>query len=117
MAIGISNSGRTSETIEMLVLAKASGAFTVAVTGDRRLTARPGRRRVHRQRHADAHLQPDDLSAKHAQLLVLDLLYLLIAQQDLATTADRLAAFARGGRRPPPAPPSGGAPGEPEATR
>ena len=33
------------------------------------------------------YLQPDDLSAKHAQLLVLDLIYLLVAQQDYAATA------------------------------
>ena len=45
VAIGISNSGRTNETIEMLDAAKSSGAFTVAITSDRHLAARPGRRR------------------------------------------------------------------------
>lgn len=90
VAIAISNSGRTNETIEMLQVAKSSGAFTVAITGDPdsplALTA-------------DACLvnatptvfpQPDDLLAKHSQLLVLDLLYLLVAQHDYAVTAERL---------------------------
>jgi DNA-binding MurR/RpiR family transcriptional regulator len=92
VAIGISNSGRTTETIEMIETAKVSRAFTVAITSDRHsplaqiadasiINATPKR-----------YLQPDDLSAKHAQLLVLDLLYLLVAQQDYAATAARLTA-------------------------
>ena len=39
-------------------------------------------------------LQPDDLSAKHGQLLVLDLLYLLVAQQDFDRSSAKLAASA-----------------------
>lgn len=92
VAIAISNSGRTSETIEMLELAATSGAVTVAITSDADsplgrvadvcvVNATPKR-----------NLQPDDMAAKHAQLLVLDLLYLLVAQQDHATSAARLAA-------------------------
>ena len=92
VAIGISNSGRTTETIEMLDAAKSSGAYTVAITS----AATSPLARV-----ADAvivnatpkrYLQPDDLSAKHAQLLVLDLIYLLVAQQDYAATASRLTS-------------------------
>src|SRR5437762_234282 len=54
-------------------------------------------------RVADAHLtspapgeylQPDDLSAKHAQLFVIDLLYLLAAQRDFSRTTSLLAASA-----------------------
>ncbi len=92
VAIAISNSGRTTETIEMLQTAKATGAFSVAITSDPTsplarvadtciVNATPKR-----------YLQPDDLSAKHAQLLVLDLVYLLVAQQDYAATASRLTA-------------------------
>jgi DNA-binding MurR/RpiR family transcriptional regulator len=92
VGIAISNSGRTTETIEMLELASSSGALTVAITSDAHsplakiadlcvVNATPKR-----------HLQPDDMAAKHAQLLVLDLLYLLIAQQDPASSAARLAA-------------------------
>ena len=39
-------------------------------------------------------LQPDDLSAKHVQLLVLDLIYLLVAQVNFAQTTSKLAASA-----------------------
>ena len=39
-------------------------------------------------------LQPDDLSAKHGQLLVLDLLYLLTAQENFARSTGNLAASA-----------------------
>ena len=43
----------------------------------------------------DEYLQPDDLSAKHVQLLVLDLIYLIVAQLNFARTASTLGL--RGG--------------------
>jgi DNA-binding MurR/RpiR family transcriptional regulator len=104
VAIAFSNTGRTEETIEMLALAKSSGAYAVAVTSD---PASP------MAQVADAHLvscapgeylQPDDLSAKHAQLLVIDLLYLVAAQRDFSRTTSLLAASAAAvspHRRPP----------------
>lgn len=82
------------ETIEMLALAKPSGAYAVAVTSD---PASPI------AQVADAHLtsygpgeylQPEDLSAKHAQLFVIDLRYLLVAQRDFSHTTSLLAASA-----------------------
>ena len=42
----------------------------------------------------DENLQPDELSAKHAQLFVLDLLYVLIAQQNFPRTTTKLAVSA-----------------------
>ena len=94
VAIAFSNTGRTDEVIEMLSLAKASGAYAVAVTSvpssplaalaDDHLTASaPGE-----------YLQPDDLSAKHAQMFIIDLLYLLVAQIDFPRTTSMLAASA-----------------------
>jgi DNA-binding MurR/RpiR family transcriptional regulator len=94
VAIAFSNTGRTEETIEMLELAKSSGAYAVAVTSD------PDSPMAE---VADAHLtsyapgeylQPDDLSAKHAQLFVIDLLYLLAAQREFSRTTSLLAASA-----------------------
>jgi len=94
VAIAFSNTGRTDETIEMLSLARSTGAYAVAVTSN---PASP------LAAVADAHLvsyapgeylQPDDLSAKHAQMLVIDLLYLLVAQQDFSRTTSLLAASA-----------------------
>ncbi len=92
VAIGISNTGRTDETIQMLTMARASGAHTVAITanpdsplariaGDVLIAASP-----------DGYLQPADLSARHCQLFVVDLLYLLIAQLDFDRTTRLLAA-------------------------
>ena len=94
VAIGISNTGRTGEMIEMLSLARSAGAFAVAITGnpDSPLASVAD---VHLTAYApDAYLQPDDLSAKHAQLLAIDLLYLLVAQQDFSRTTTKLAASA-----------------------
>jgi hypothetical protein len=94
VAIAISNTGRTVETIEMLGQAKSSGAFTLAITSnaDSPLAELAD---VHLVTVApDEYLQPDDLSAKHAQLFALDLLYLLVAQRNFARTATTLAASA-----------------------
>jgi DNA-binding MurR/RpiR family transcriptional regulator len=94
VAVAFSNTGRTEETIEMLALAKSSGAFAVAVTGD---PASPMAQvaDAHLTSHAPGeYLQPDDLSAKHAQLFVIDLLYLLAAQRDFSRTTSLLAASA-----------------------
>ncbi|MDO5754076.1 MurR/RpiR family transcriptional regulator [Arthrobacter sp.] len=94
VAIGISNTGRTEETLQMLREAGEAGALTVALSNN------PGSplaesadasiiTSVHEQ-----FLQPDDLSAKHVQLLVLDLIYLLVAQVNFAKTTSKLAASA-----------------------
>lgn len=94
VAIGISNTGRTEETLQMLREAGEAGALTVALSNN------PGSplaesadasiiTSVHEQ-----FLQPDDLSAKHVQLLVLDLIYLLVAQVNFAQTTSKLAASA-----------------------
>jgi DNA-binding MurR/RpiR family transcriptional regulator len=94
VAIAFSNTGRTDEVIEMLSLAKSSGAYAVAVTSsptsplaavadDHLTVSAPGE-----------YLQPDDLSAKHAQMFLIDLLYLLVAQLDFPRTTSLLAASA-----------------------
>ncbi len=94
VALGISNTGRTEETIEMLAQARSSGAFTVAITSAA-TSPLAGSADLHITAYAtDAYLQPDDLAAKHAQLFILDLLYLLVAQQDFSQVATHLAASA-----------------------
>jgi DNA-binding MurR/RpiR family transcriptional regulator len=94
VALAISNTGRTEETIEMLAQARSSGAFTVAVTSSA-TSPLATVADVHITAYAtDGYLQPDDLAAKHAQLFILDLLYLLIAQQNFAQAATLLAASA-----------------------
>ncbi len=94
VALAISNTGRTDETIEALSLARSTGAFTIAITGSANspLAALADTNLV--AYAPDGYLQPDDLAAKHAQLFVLDLLYLLVAQQNFAKAATMLAASA-----------------------
>ncbi|UYO96956.1 MurR/RpiR family transcriptional regulator [Microbacterium sp. M28] len=94
VAIGVSSTGQTNETVQMLAQAGAVGAFAVAITHDDEswiadvadvsiTTAAPV-----------GYLRPDDMSVKHAQLFVIDLLYLFIAQQMFDPAAKRLAATA-----------------------
>ncbi|MDJ0334563.1 MurR/RpiR family transcriptional regulator [Salinibacterium sp. G-O1] len=94
VAIGISNTGRTEETIQMLRQAKKSGALTIAISNN---PTSPLSTIADVKVVTSAYeqfLQPDDLSAKHVQLLVLDLLYLLVAQENFDRTTANLARSA-----------------------
>lgn len=95
VAIGISNSGRTKETIEMLSLAKERGARTVAITNRQSSPLGQLADVCLIASVPELYLHPADLSAKHSQLFALDLLYLLVAQQNYAATVQRLEASAR----------------------
>lgn len=92
VAIGISNTGRTDETIEMLTLAKSSGAHAVAITGNPDSPLARVANDVLVAAAPDSYLKPADLSARHCQLFVVDLLYLLIAQSNFDRTTRLLAA-------------------------
>lgn len=90
VAIGISHSGETLETVEMLDRARQSGALAVAITN---------RRNTPLERVADVcliaavpnqYLHPADMSTKHAQLLVLDFLYMLVISEDYAGAVAKL---------------------------
>ncbi len=94
VAIGISNTGRTDETIQMLTVAKASGAHTVAITGNPESPLAKVAEDVLIAASPDGYLQPADLSARHCQLFVVDLLYLLIAQSNFDRTTRYLASSA-----------------------
>lgn len=92
VAIGISNTGRTEETIQMLTVAKASGAYTVAITGNPDAPLGKLADDVLIAASPNGYLQPADLSARHCQLFVVDLLYLLVAQGNFERTTRLLAA-------------------------
>ena len=92
VAIGISTTGRTEETIEMLAQAGRAGAFTVAITNDPISPLAELADRSIVTSIYERFRQPDDLSAKHGQLLVLDLLYLLVAQENFDRSSAKLAA-------------------------
>ncbi|MFV0254068.1 MAG: MurR/RpiR family transcriptional regulator [Beutenbergiaceae bacterium] len=94
VALGISHSGTTSETAEMLAKAKSSGALTVAITNnpasplaqvaDLCLVAAVPERFLH----------PSDIIAHHAQLFVLDFLYMLVISQDYSGALGKLEVSA-----------------------
>lgn len=92
VAIGISNTGRTEETIQMLSRAKTSGAYVVAITGNPDSPLARIADAVLIAAAPDGYLKPADLSARHCQLFVVDLLYLLIAQSNFERTTRLLAA-------------------------
>ncbi|CAN5475001.1 MurR/RpiR family transcriptional regulator [soil metagenome] len=94
VAIGISNSGRTEETIQMLREAGRAGALTVAISNNPTSPLAENANLTIVTSVYEQFLQPDDLSAKHGQLLVLDLLYLLTAQENFSRSTNNLAASA-----------------------
>lgn len=79
VAVGVSHSGTTEEVREPLALARAAGATTVLVTGNPRgaaadhvLLAAAGR---------DTELRPAALASRISQLLVVDCLFVGVAQR------------------------------------
>ncbi|BCB83340.1 MurR/RpiR family transcriptional regulator [Phytohabitans suffuscus] len=92
VALGISHSGQTRETIEMLAEAGSHGATTVALTSFPRSPLAELADVVLLTATQATTFRPDALSARHPQLVVLDLLYIAVAQR----THDRAhAAFQR----------------------
>ncbi len=94
VAIGISTSGRTEETIQMLAEARRAGALTVAITNNPTAPLTESADWSVITSVNEQILQPDDLSAKHGLLLILDLLYLLVAQENFDRASAKLAASA-----------------------
>lgn len=92
VAIAISNTGRTEETIQMLTVAKASGAHTVAISANQDSPLARVADDVLIAASPNGYLQPADLSARHCQLYIVDLLYLLVAQSNFERTTRLLAA-------------------------
>lgn len=95
VALGISHTGQTRETVEMLAEAGSHGAVTIALTGFPRSPLAELADIVLLTASQATSFRPDALSARHPQLVVLDLLYIAVAQR----THDRShAAFQRTAR-------------------
>ncbi|ANI31312.1 N-acetylmannosamine kinase [Yersinia entomophaga] len=82
VAIGISHSGTSTETVEALRLAKQAGATTVALTHNMgsRITELADYVLINGNRQGQ--LQGDSIGTKIAQLFVLDLIYALLVKAD-----------------------------------
>jgi DNA-binding MurR/RpiR family transcriptional regulator len=81
VALGVSHSGQTRETIEMLAEAGSHGATTVALTSFPRSPLAELADIVLVTATQATTFRPDALSARHPQLVVLDLLYVAVAQR------------------------------------
>jgi DNA-binding MurR/RpiR family transcriptional regulator len=94
VAIAVSNSGRTRDTVEMLALARDRGALTVAVSSDS-TSPLAELADLHIQTyHAADGLTTAGMAAKYAQMVVFDALYVLVAQHDRARTDAMIEASA-----------------------
>ncbi len=96
VALGISHSGQTRETIEMIAEAGSHGATTIALTSYPRSPLAEVASVVLLTATQATTFRPDALSARHPQLVVLDLLYIAVAQRlpDRVHTAFQVTAQA-----------------------
>jgi DNA-binding MurR/RpiR family transcriptional regulator len=101
VALGISHTGETRETIEMLAEAGSHGATTIALTSFPRSPLAELADIVLLTASQATTFRPDALSARHPQLVVLDLLYIAVAQRthDRAHSAFQRTARAVGGHK------------------
>jgi DNA-binding MurR/RpiR family transcriptional regulator len=81
VALGISHSGQTRETIEMIAEAGSHGATTIALTSYPRSAIAEVADLLLLTATQATTFRPDALSARHPQLVVLDLLYIAVAQR------------------------------------
>jgi DNA-binding MurR/RpiR family transcriptional regulator len=105
VALGISHTGQTRETIEMVAEAGSHGATTIALTSFPRSPLADVADIVLLTATQATTFRPDALSARHPQLFVLDLLYIAVAQRthEQAHAALDLTARAVAGHRVSPA--------------
>lgn len=95
VALGISHSGETRETIEMIAEAGSHGATTIVLTSfPRSPIAELADIVLLTSTHATT-FRPDALSARHPQLVVLDLLYIAVAQRTHERAHDAFQRTAR----------------------
>ncbi len=106
VAIAVSHSGATYETVEMLSAAGNNGTTTVALTSFPNSPLAEVADIVLTTAIHETTYRPDALAARHPQLVVLDLIYVAVAQRRSATTSTALRATAeavsghRGGAPP-----------------
>ncbi|WSZ45039.1 MurR/RpiR family transcriptional regulator [Streptomyces sp. NBC_00190] len=93
VAVAVTHSGSTGDVIEPLRVAFEHGAATIA------LTARPGSAVTHYADHVlatsaarETQLRPAAMSSRTSQLLVVDCLFVAVAQQTYERAAPALAA-------------------------
>lgn len=91
-ALAITNSGETPEVTEPLALARRRGAATIAITTFPRSSAARAADITLLTSVQETPFRPGTMSARHAQMLVLDFLYIGIAQRNYPATTKALEA-------------------------
>lgn len=94
VAIAVSHSGATYETVEMLSTAGSRGTTTVALTSFPNSPLAEVADIVLTTAIHETTFRPDALAARHPQLIVLDLIYVAVAQRRHETTSEALRATA-----------------------
>jgi DNA-binding MurR/RpiR family transcriptional regulator len=104
VAIALSHSGRTTETVEMLAQARTRGATAVAITNFVPSPIADVADHVLCTSVRESSFRSGEMSARHSQFMVLDLLYLAVAQRihEQAKEAFAVTAEAVVGHRTPP---------------
>jgi DNA-binding MurR/RpiR family transcriptional regulator len=99
VAVALSHSGRTTETVEMLAHAGSRGATTVAITNFSTSPIAEVADHLLGTSVRETSFRSGAMAARHSQFLVLDLLYMAVAQRThersteaFARTADAVAA-------------------------
>lgn len=92
VALGISHSGQTREVIEPLELARRQGAATIVITNFPRSPLAAVGDVVLTTAAREVTYRSGGLSARHAQFIVLDCLYIGVAQRSFANSEPALAA-------------------------
>ncbi|MEV0612779.1 MurR/RpiR family transcriptional regulator [Nonomuraea sp. NPDC050404] len=95
VVIGISHSGRTQETVELIGAAASNGATTIAITNDAGspLARRAGMALITGVRQEG--LRTEALSTRHGQLAVIDLLFVATAQCAFEQAGETMLATRR----------------------
>lgn len=82
VAVGVSSSGSTMETVEMLSIARGAGAKTIAITGGMRSPITEQADVVIRTAPPNDYLDFRAMASSHTQMFAADLLYVLAAGHD-----------------------------------
>ncbi|HLR97572.1 MAG TPA: MurR/RpiR family transcriptional regulator [Jiangellaceae bacterium] len=90
VVIAVSHSGTTYETVEMLTAASARGATTVALTSHRHSPLAELADIVLTTATHETTFRPDASAARHPQLIVVNLIYVAVAQLRYEATATAL---------------------------
>lgn len=94
VAVAVSYTGETIETVEMLQAAAAAGALTVAVTGGRTSTLAATADHVLVTVTEETTFREGPLAARFSELVVVELLYLAVSQASVDRTSELLTRTA-----------------------